>query len=190
MTGKNVAHDETIMMTKRAEILAPSWPLYSLPELARAQMTSRGSAVLRSTLLALKAGVPDPLEDMVSWLKRLRSRWGPCCVTVALWYVGTPQLLGWRDPADEVKGGESEWICVRQKALESYWAQTSPLAKSALCFLYWHWRSDFEDLKWLVRFGRIEDLGRSTITTYWLAPKEPTLARHLWSIGRDSRRSC
>ena len=61
MTGKKVAALEQTIMTKSAEILAPSWPLYSLLEVARAQMTSRGSAVVRSTLLALKAEVPIPL---------------------------------------------------------------------------------------------------------------------------------
>lgn len=59
---------DTIMMTKSADILAPNWPLYSFSEAERAQITSRGSAVVRSTLLALKAGVPpksvDPEESM------------------------------------------------------------------------------------------------------------------------------
>ena len=53
MTGKKVAKLEQIMMTKRAEIRAPNWPLYSLSEEFRAQMMSLGSAVVRSTLLAL-----------------------------------------------------------------------------------------------------------------------------------------
>ena len=65
MMGKNVAQLETIMMTKRAEMRAPSWPLYSFWEAARAQMTSLGSAVVRSTALALKPGVPNSsLEDI------------------------------------------------------------------------------------------------------------------------------
>ena len=53
------------MMTKRAEIRAPSRPLYSLPEAARAQITSRGSAVARSTLEELKFEVPKSSEDMI-----------------------------------------------------------------------------------------------------------------------------
>ena len=52
------------MMTKRAEILVPSWPLYSFCEAARAQTTSRGSAVARSTLEELKLASPKSLEDI------------------------------------------------------------------------------------------------------------------------------
>src|SRR3984885_8334760 len=65
MTGKNVAAVETIKMTNRAEMRAPSWPLYSLDEVASAQMTSLGSAVLRSTLLALKAGLLESVEEAI-----------------------------------------------------------------------------------------------------------------------------
>lgn len=64
MTGKNVAQVETIMMMKRAEILAPSWPSYSFFEAARAQNTSRGSAVARLTLEVLKLALPKSLEDI------------------------------------------------------------------------------------------------------------------------------
>lgn len=64
MTGKNVAQVETIMMTKRAEILAPSWPSYSFLEAASAQTTSRGSAVARLTLEVLKLASPKLLEDI------------------------------------------------------------------------------------------------------------------------------
>lgn len=65
MTGKKVAQVETAMMTKRADMRAPSWPLYSLAEAAMAQMTSRGSAVARSTLEELKFAVPKSVADMV-----------------------------------------------------------------------------------------------------------------------------
>lgn len=64
-TGKKAADEEQIKITNSADIRAPSWPLYSLLETPRAQITSRGSAVVRSTLLALNAGVPKSLVDML-----------------------------------------------------------------------------------------------------------------------------
>jgi hypothetical protein len=64
-TGKKVAKVETIRMTNSAEMRAPSMPLYSFFEVASAQMTSTGLAVLRSTLLALKAGVLELAEAAI-----------------------------------------------------------------------------------------------------------------------------
>ena len=54
MTGKNVAAEETMRITKSAEIRAPSWPLYSFSPLLMKQTTSLGSAAVRSTI------VPSP----------------------------------------------------------------------------------------------------------------------------------
>ena len=56
---------EMIRMTNRAEMRVPSMPLYSFFEVASAQMTSTGLAVLRSTLLALKAGVLEAAEAAI-----------------------------------------------------------------------------------------------------------------------------
>ena len=78
-------------MTKRAEMRAPSWPLYSLAEAARAQMTSRGSAVERSTLEELKFVVPKSLEDIAAVVERLgffRSEFSlDCRVEGGMWNV-------------------------------------------------------------------------------------------------------
>ena len=69
------------MITKRAEMRAPRLPLYSLPDAARAQMTSRGSAVARSTLEELKFVVPKSPEDIFDgWWWRL-------------WYVNTTWMV-------------------------------------------------------------------------------------------------